>query len=65
MGRCGIRLELLRFYQDQFALRTGLLYEESERLKGVIEEVRDHFHSPAGAALPVEPPPQLALFAIG
>ncbi len=58
------RPELLRFYQDQFAFRTGLRHEETERLKGVIEEVRDRFHFPAGAALPVEPPPQLALFAI-
>ena len=54
--------ELLRFYQDQFAFRTGLRPEETERLKGVIDEVRARFRFPAGAALPVEPPPQLVLF---
>ncbi len=57
--------ELLRFYQDQFAFRTGMRAEESERLKGLIDEVRERFCFPAGAVLPVEPPPQLALFAIG
>ena len=58
------RPELLRFYQDQFAFRTGLRAEETERLKGLIDAVRERFHCPAGAALPVEPPPQLALFAV-
>ena len=58
------RPELLRFYQDQFAFRTGLRAEETERLKGLIDAVRERFHFPAGAALPVEPPPQLALFAV-
>ncbi|MBY0505827.1 MAG: radical SAM protein [Bryobacteraceae bacterium] len=57
------RPELLRFYQDQFAFRTGLRPEETERLKGLVDEVRARFQFPAGAVLPVEPPPQLALFA--
>ncbi len=56
--------QLLRFYQDQFAFRTGLRAEENERLKGVIDEVRERYRFPAGAVLPVEPPPQLALFAV-
>ncbi len=55
---------LLRFYQDQFAFRTGLSAEENERLRGVIDEVRERYRFPAGAILPVEPPPQLALFAV-
>ena len=56
--------QLLRFYQDQFAFRTGLRSEENERLKGVLDEVRKQYRFPAGAVLPVEPPPQLALFAV-
>jgi DNA repair photolyase len=55
---------LLRFYQDQFAFRTGLRSEETARLKALIDAVREHYRFPAGAILPVEPPPQLALFAV-
>lgn len=55
---------LLRFYQDQFAFRTGLRAEETSRLRSVIEEVRERYRFPTGAILPLEPPPQLALFAV-
>ncbi len=55
---------LLRFYQDQFAFRTGLKPDENERLRSVLDEIRSRYHFPGGAVLPVEPPPQLALFAI-
>ena len=58
------RPEVLRFYQDQFAFRTGLRTEETARLKALIEDVRSRFRFPAGAILPVEPPPQLALFTV-